>query len=106
VAANDNASYWQGYLGYPAVAVLLTVGALRADEAIVGLFAGVPWHELNARFKRDYDAVVDSVLTSLEERSADRARIVAEVDGVMAQLAALELARPARGRRPPQGRRP
>ena len=26
IAANDNASYWQGYLGYPAVAVLLAVG--------------------------------------------------------------------------------
>ncbi len=103
VASNDNASYWQGYLGYPAVAVLLTVGALHADEAIVGLLAGVPWHELNARFKRDYDAAVDSVLTGLEEQGAERARIVAEVDRVMAQLAALGLQRPPRRRRPPPG---
>jgi hypothetical protein len=103
VTANDNASYWQGYLGYPAVAVLLTVGALHADGAIVGLLAGVPWHELNARFKRDYDAAVDSVLADLEEQGADRARIVAEVDAVMAQLAALELQRPPRRRRPPPG---
>jgi hypothetical protein len=103
IASNDNASYWQGYLGYPAVAVLLTVGALHADGAIVGLLAGVPWHELNARFKRDYDAAVDSVLADLEEQGADRARIVAEVDAVMAQLAALELQRPPRRRRPPPG---
>jgi hypothetical protein len=103
VGSNDNASYWQGYLGYPAVAVLLTVGALHADGAIVGLLAGVPWHELNARFKRDYDAAVDSVLADLEEQGADRARIVAEVDAVMAQLAALELQRPPRRRRPPPG---
>ena len=80
-------------------------GALHADAGIVGLLAGVPWHELNARFKRDYDAAVDSVLAGLAERGADRARIVAEVEGVMAQLAALELERPPRRRRPPQSRR-
>ena len=101
IAANDNASYWQGYLGYPAVAVLLAIGALHADESVVGLLAGVPWHDLNVRFKRDYDAAVDSVLADLEQKGADRARIVAEADGVLTQLAALELERPARRRRPP-----
>jgi hypothetical protein len=102
VAANDNASYWQGYVGYPIVAVLLTLGVLRADEQIVGQLAGIQWHELNARLKRDYDAAVDSVLTTLAQQGADRARIEAEVDGIMAQLATLELERTGRGRRPPK----
>ena len=30
VTSNDNASYWQGYLGYPVLAVLLVRGELRA----------------------------------------------------------------------------
>lgn len=102
VTANDNASYWQGYLGYPIVAVLLTLGVLRADERVVGQLAGIRWHELNARFKRDYDAAVDSVLTALARQGADRARIEVEVAGVMAQLATLELERTGRGRRPPK----
>ena len=102
ITANDNASYWQGYLGYPAIAVLLAIGALQADGAIVGLFAGVPWHDLNVRFKRDYAAAVDSVLSGLEERGADRGRIEQEVEGVLARLARLSLERPPRGRRPPR----
>jgi hypothetical protein len=102
VTANDNASYWQGYVGYPIVAVLLTLGVLRADEHVVGQLAGIQWHELNARFKRDYDAAVGSVLTALAQQGADRARIEAEVAGVMAQLATLELERTGRGRRPPK----
>ena len=105
VTSNDNASYWQGYLGYPALAVLLTIGALHADEAVVALFAGVPWHELNRRFKRDYDAAVDSVLAALAEDGVDRHRVVAEVDAVLAQLAALEPQRPPRSRRPPRASR-
>jgi len=102
VTANDNASYWQGYLGYPIVAVLLTLGVLRVDEQVIGQLAGIHWHELNARFKRDYDAAVDSVLTALARQGADRARIEVEVAGVMAQLATLELERTGRGRRPPK----
>jgi hypothetical protein len=104
VGANDNASYWQGYLGYPAVAALLAAGALRADGEVVALLAGVPWHELNRRFQRDYEAAVDSVLADLERRGADRGRIVAEVDAVLARLAALA---PLKGprRRPPTTRR-
>ena len=42
ITANDNASYWQGYLGYPAVAVLLAIGALHADQAIVDLSPACP----------------------------------------------------------------
>ena len=102
VTANDSASYWQGYLGYPIVAVLLARGELRADAQIVEQLGGVPWHELNARFKRDYDKAVDAVLAGLAWQGADRARIEAEVAGVMAQLATLELQRTGRGRRPPK----
>ena len=101
ITANDNASYWQGYLGYPAVAVLLAIGALRADGTVVDLLAGVPWHDLNAGFKRDYAAAVDSVLTGLALQGADRSRIEGEVEGVLAQLAALDPQRPPRRRRPP-----
>jgi hypothetical protein len=102
VSSNDNASYWQGYLGYPIIAVLVVQGIVRADDDVVRSFAGVPWHDLNARFKRDYDAAVEHVLGSLAEREPDRAHVVAEIDGAMTQLEALDLQRPGRGRRPPK----
>ena len=70
VTANDNASYWQGYLGYPIVAVLLARGELRAGEDAVAALAGVPWHELNKRHKRDYDAAVAHVLGELPDGDA------------------------------------
>ncbi len=102
VTANDNASYWQGYLGYPIVAVLLARGELHAAEVAVAALAGVPWHELNQRHKRDYDAAVAHVLGELPD--GDAATVVAEVERVLAQLAALDLQRAGRGRRPPAGK--
>src|ERR1700737_924015 len=51
ISSNDNASYWQGYLGYPAIAVVLACGTLRASAEATGALAGVTWQELNRRFK-------------------------------------------------------
>ncbi len=96
VASDDNASRWQGYLGYPILAVLLELGELPFDRAVVAPLAGVPWHELNRRFKRDYDAAVEHVLAQLGEHGVDRAPIVAAADAVMARLAQLSLRRPGR----------
>ena len=101
ITANDNASYWQGYLGYPIVAVLLARGKLHAREDAVAALTGVAWHELNQRYRRDYDAAVAHVLGGLP--GGDAATVEAEVDRVLAELAKLDLQRGGRGRRPPTG---
>ena len=101
ISANDNASYWQGYLGYPILAVLLARGELRAADDAVAALAGVPWHDLNKQYKREYDAAVAHVLAGLGGRGGDPALVERQVDAVLDQLAALDLQRAARGRRPP-----
>jgi len=55
--------------------------------------AGVPWHELNERFKRDYAAAVESVLQEIERRGGDRKAIEREVEAIYRQLADLGLER-------------
>jgi hypothetical protein len=102
VAANDNASYWQGYLGYPIIAVLLARGVLRTDDEAVAALAGVPWHELNTRYRRDYDGAVAHVLRQLPPGAPAVKEVERAVDDVLAQLAALDLQRAGRGRRPPR----
>jgi hypothetical protein len=104
IGANDNASYWQGYLGYPIVAVLLARGDLRADEDAVAALAGIDWHDLNKRYRRDYSAAVAHVLAGLGDRGEDPALVEREVDAVLDQLAALDLRRASRGGRPPAGK--
>jgi hypothetical protein len=101
ITANDNASYWQGYAGYPILAVLLARGELRADASAVTAMAGIPWHDLNQRHKRDYEAAVAHALAELAEQGGDPALVEREVAAVLDQLAALDLQRAGRGRRPP-----
>jgi len=101
VTANDNASYWQGYVGYPIVAMLLARGVLHAGDDVVAALAGVAWHDLNRQYKRDYDAAVAHVLAGLPAGGATPAQIEAAVDDVQEQLAALDLQRAGRRGRPP-----
>jgi hypothetical protein len=102
ITANDNASYWQGYSGYPIIAVLLATGRIGYDPEVARLLAGVPWHDLNERFKRDYDAAVESVLQEVEQSGGDRAAIVRQVEAIYRGLEGLALDRGPR-RSPPKG---
>ncbi len=102
--SNDNASYWQGYAGYPIIAVLLAVGTITYDPATARPLAGVPWKRVNDSFRRDYDAAVAAVLGDLEAQGADGAAIAAEADRIYERLTALKLERGPRKRPPPKAR--
>src|SRR6202050_2708671 len=99
-SSNDNGSYWQGYLGYPAVAVLLMRGLYRAPANVIDALAGIPWKEINRRFKNDHEQILAEVNKTVEASGHDPDAIAIEVDAVMEALRKLA---PMRGkrRRPP-----
>ncbi|MGB6565402.1 MAG: hypothetical protein WBE69_22610 [Candidatus Binataceae bacterium] len=101
ISSNDNASYWQGYLGYPAIAVLMARGKLHASAETTSMLAGIPWKELNRRFKNDYERTAAEVARIVAERGGDFDAIRAEAASILDALAALGLERGAR-RRPPR----
>jgi hypothetical protein len=101
ITSNDNASYWQGYAGYPIIAVLLATGRIPYDPTVAGLLAGVPWHDLNERFRRDYEAAVANVLEDVEHRGGDRAAVKRQVEAIYRALESLGLERGTR-RAPPK----
>jgi len=57
-ASDDNATYWQGYAGYPVIAVLMLQHRLPCDLSVLRRFDAVPWKELNDRHKGDYGAAL------------------------------------------------
>lgn len=98
IDSDDNGSRWQGYAGYPIIAVLLKQASLSADETVIAPLAGVDWHELNDRFKRRYDEAIEFVLAEAAAAGADRDAIAAEAESVARQLAGLHLQRSGRRR--------
>jgi hypothetical protein len=93
-SSTDNASKFGHYIGYPIIAVLMELGDLPLDRTVAAALAGVPWKELNMRFRRDYDAAVEHVLASVESDVAVRQA----AEAVHENLGALELVRMRGGR--------
>jgi len=100
ITSNDNASHWQGYIGYPIIAVLLKTGTIPFSPHIAGQLAGVPWKQVNEQFKRDYDQAVNHVLDQIEAKGGSRSEIIDEVERIYQALATLALERGQQ--RPPQ----
>lgn len=99
--SNDNGSYWQGYIGYPIIAVLLLTGKLEYDAGLASALAGVPWKALNTKHRRDYGKAIDEVLAGLAERSVDIEHVRAYVDRLWSSLPNLGIARLRSSRVPP-----
>lgn len=69
--SNDNSTYWQGYTGYPVIAVLMLKNVLPLDRKISKYFKNINWNEINKNNKNDYKKSVDQILAnvSLEEKN-------------------------------------
>ncbi len=65
-ASSDNATYWQGYPGYPVLAVLLLKGRLTYDEKIIQGMKNIPWKKLNDQYKRDYAKAAEEAFKTVE----------------------------------------
>ena len=40
-SSNDNASYWQGYAGYPMIAVLMLQNRISSDSSVTEFFKNI-----------------------------------------------------------------
>lgn len=87
-SSDDNATYWQGYAGYPVIAVLMLQGRLPLNMEEANKWSGINWTELNRKHKRDYAAAVAEI-ERLRGIDAVQARI--EADKVMNALAELPI---------------
>lgn len=89
--ANDNASIWQGYAGYPMIAVLMLQGKLSLDIHIAEHFKDINWKALNTKHKNKYDKAVAEILDSLKEKGVDTDAINAEINKVYEDIRTLDI---------------
>ena len=87
-SSNDNSTYWQGYAGYPVIAILFLQGKLPLSEETSALFKDVNWNALNKEYKRDYKAAAESVM---KDRGMDQQKIETETNEVYEALKKLDI---------------
>lgn len=90
-SSTDNATFWQGYAGYPVIAVLILQSKLTADSAIFTHFSGVNWNSLNKKHKRDYRAALMEVFAEKQLPQETIDHIEAMTQQVFEQLRQLDL---------------
>lgn len=84
IMANDNGSYWQGYLGYPAIAFLLATGELKYRPEMGELLKGVAWKDINQKFKNDFEKTLELILGGLNTESRQKLEAyIAVVDSAL-----------------------
>ncbi|MEG1615816.1 MAG: hypothetical protein RR202_04775 [Bacteroidales bacterium] len=104
-SSNDNASYWQGTVGYPIIGVLLLQGKLPLDDAIVTLFRDINWKEINARHKNNYHLALAEIYAGLEAKGVDVEAIKKNIQAVYENLERLQIKIKRSSLRPPIARK-
>lgn len=90
-SSTDNATYWQGYAGYPVIGVLILQSKLTVDNTIFELFLGVNWNSLNKKHKRDYRAALLEVFAEKQLSQSQIDIIEEKTQQVFEQLKTLDL---------------
>lgn len=101
-SSNDSASYWQGYPGYPIIAVLMLQGKLSLDETIAGTFKGINWKKLNAEHQANYTAAVSVIMEEFQQKGIECTKIHNEIEKVYEQLRELDIKTKRSALRPPR----
>jgi len=101
IMTNDNGSYWKGYLGYPAIAYLLAVGALDYRADLAALLKGVKWKDLNQKHKNDFEKTLAEIESGLESEESER--LAAYVQELSAVIEKLKLKHLGQKKLPPEG---
>lgn len=101
-SSNDNASYWQGYMGYPILAVLMLQGKLPFNEEVANHFKGINWKKLNTEHKNKFSDAVKQILDEFEEKGIDCTPINAEINHVYEKIKTLKIKGKRSSLRPPK----
>lgn len=101
-SSNDSATYWQGYPGYPIIAVIMLQGKLSLDENIAGTFKGINWKKLNIEHKANYAAAVSVIMEEFQQKGIDCTKIHNEIEKVYEQLRELDIKIKRTALRPPR----
>jgi hypothetical protein len=103
IMANDNASYYIGYLGYPSIAFLMKIGELDFSEKYSKALEGIRWKDINVKFKNDFSKTQKYVDDILVSKGVDLILFHTYLDAVLNQIKSKDLNLLGEKEMPPKG---
>ncbi len=103
IMVNDNGSYWEGYLGYPAIAYLLKEDIIDYSPRLAESLKDIPWKDLNQSFKNDFTKTEKFCKNLVVERGGNLPALLAEIASIHQYLADHPLAHLGTKIKPPSG---
>lgn len=90
-SSSDNASFWQGYPGYPIIAVLMIQKKLSYNIEVANYFKGINWKSLNKKYKNNYSKALNEIMENLKEKDIDVDKINSEIKKVYEEIKNLDI---------------
>ena len=103
ITANDNGSYWKGYLGYPLIAFLLLKGVIEYRQEDTEALRGIAWKDINTKFKNDFNKTIEHIHQKLKEKNINVQGLVKSVGEIYQQLKDKEFKKLGLTAKPPEG---
>jgi len=103
IMANDNGSYWVGYLGYPSIAFLMLKGVLKYNSKHAEALKGIPWKDMNQKFRNDFEKTEKYVNDIVGAKGIPIQELDKEIDGIYEQVKKLNLELLGEKTKPPEG---
>ncbi|MCB9806029.1 hypothetical protein H6775_02590 [Candidatus Nomurabacteria bacterium] len=103
ITANDNGSYWQGYLGYPSIVFLMKKGIIDFDKNVAEALKGIRWKDINVSFKNDFAKTEELILEKVEHKGFGVEFVKNEIKYILEQIKKLKLKKLPSKQKPPQG---
>lgn len=103
IMANDNGSYWQGYLGYPSIAFLMKAGKIKINLVFAEALKDIAWKDVNTEFKNDFAKTQDFVDELLVTRGINLGQFHRHINEVLSGLQSLKLNMLGNKVKPPTG---
>ncbi|MFH2085486.1 MAG: hypothetical protein ABII21_01720 [bacterium] len=103
IMCNDNGSYWQGYVGYPAIAFLLKTKIIPYSPRLAELLKDIKWKDINQSFKNDFAKTEEYCQKLVLERGGDLPTLLKEIQAIQEYLAKHPLNLLGSKTKPPSG---
>ena len=104
ITANDNGSYWIGYLGYPSIVLLLALGVVKYEPKLAEYLKGFAWKDINQKFSNNFlktQVYIDEQIKKKYQINLDEFH--AALEKIQADVNALQLNKLDSGKKPPEG---